>query len=52
MKLDGKNKEPFFFENENIELYAKFPWKNLGMNKNDRNLEPQKEPDHVIQKSD
>ena len=52
MKLDGLNKEPFFSENENIELYAEFPWENGGMKKDDENLEPQKEPDHVRSKSD
>lgn len=51
MKPDGKNKEPFFSENKNIELYAKFPWKNVDLKKNDRTFEAQKEPDHFRLKS-
>lgn len=44
MKSLGNNKESFFSENENIELYANFPWINMGMKSNDRNVEPQNEP--------
>lgn len=40
-------KEPFFSENENIELFANFPWIKNGMKRNDRTNEPKKKPYHV-----
>lgn len=43
MKSHGYNNKSLFSENEDIELLAKFPWKNMSMKRNDKNVEPQKE---------
>ena len=43
MKPPANNKKSLFSENEDIELFAKFPWKNMSMKRIDRNVEPQKE---------
>jgi len=42
MKPPANNKKSLFSENEDIELFAKFPWKNMSMKRTDRNVEPQK----------
>jgi hypothetical protein len=44
MKPHLYNKNSFFSENEDIELFAKYPWKNKRMKSDNRNVEPQKEP--------
>jgi len=44
MKPDINNKNNFFSDNGDIELFAKFPWKNMRMKSDERNVEPQKEP--------
>jgi len=44
MKHSVNNKESLFSENEDIELFANYPWKNMSMKKKDLNVEPQKEP--------
>ncbi len=43
MKSPANNRKSLFSENEDIELLAKFPWKNMGRKRNDENVEPQKE---------
>jgi len=43
MKSPANNRKSLFSENEDIELLAKFPWKNMGVKRNDENVEPQKE---------
>jgi hypothetical protein len=42
MKSHVNNKKSLFSENEDIELFAKFPWKNMSMKKNEQNVEPNK----------
>ena len=44
MKPHVNNEKSLFSENEDIELFAKFFWKNMSMKSNDPNVEPQKEP--------
>jgi len=43
MKSDGNNKKSLFSENEDVELLANFPWKNISKKSNHQNVEPQKE---------
>ncbi len=42
MKPHANNKKSLFSENEDIELFAKFPWKTMSMKRIDQNVEPQK----------
>jgi len=42
MKPPINNTKSLFSENEDIELFAKFPWKTMRMKRNDQNVEPQK----------
>jgi hypothetical protein len=40
---NNNNNKSLFSENEDIELFANFPWRNMSMKLIDRNVEPQKE---------
>jgi len=42
MKPSANNKRTWFSENKDVELFTKFPWKNMIMKRNDQNVEPQK----------
>ena len=42
MKPDVNNNKSLFSKNKDIELLAKFPWKNMSMKRNGNNVEPQK----------
>jgi len=43
MKPQVNNKKSLFSENEDIELFANFPWKKTSIKRIERNVEPQKE---------
>jgi len=43
MKPRVNNNKSLFSENEDIELFAKFPWKNISMKRINQNVEPQQE---------